>query len=125
MDSKEYDENPNDRIITIGGKVHFLYNVGPSDITHSLGKVWKTDNDIIHRENGPAVIWDDYQMYVFNGKLHRLDGPAHVRHELKEWWINGRWVHLKIHAWAEEMGIDLDNLTDHDKTIIAMVWGEY
>jgi len=49
-------------------------------------------NGQLHRENGPAVKYDDGTKYWYRyGNLHRLDGPAIERADGdKEWWINGK-----------------------------------
>jgi hypothetical protein len=34
-------------------------------------------NDLLHREDGPAVEWTDgYKAWLINGEHHREDGPA-------------------------------------------------
>lgn len=47
---------------------------------------------VLHRENGPAVIFPDESRAWFNeDRLHRTNGPAVVRSDgSKEWWVNGR-----------------------------------
>jgi len=49
-------------------------------------------NDKLHREDGPALEYNDGTKYWFlNGKLHRADGPAvEWGSGHKEWWIKGR-----------------------------------
>jgi len=48
-------------------------------------------NDVLHREDGPAVERiDGSKEWHINGKLHREDGPAiEYADETKEWYING------------------------------------
>ena len=37
-------------------------------------------NGVLHREDGPAIIWyDGDQWWYKDGKLHREDGPAVIR----------------------------------------------
>ena len=45
---------------------------------------------ILHRENGPAVEWDDGEKWwYFEDKKHRLDGPAVEYSDGRElWFIN-------------------------------------
>jgi hypothetical protein len=47
---------------------------------------------ILHREDGPAVIWEDGQKeWFYKGARHRLDGPAVIHSDrTEEWWVNGR-----------------------------------
>lgn len=77
-------------------------------------KVWSTEFDVLHREDGPAIEWPDgttfwyqhgnlhredgpaidhtsgYGEWWFNNILHRADGPAVVyKNGTKEWWFNG------------------------------------
>lgn len=49
-------------------------------------------NDLLHRENGPAVEWADGSTeWWLHGALHRDDGPAIERADgSKEWWEQGR-----------------------------------
>ena len=73
-----------------------------------------------------------------DGKIHRLDGPAfHSTYNSKsdimnvdgkivrKWHINGYDVTAEIYPWAKENGIDLYNLTDDDKLLIKLFWGNY
>jgi hypothetical protein len=75
---------------------------------------WRSAEKLLHRENGPAVEWDDgSEDWWFNGVPHREGGPAIIRangtkrwcfkgqyhrpdgpavewtNGYKEWWING------------------------------------
>jgi hypothetical protein len=45
---------------------------------------------IIHREDGPAIEWDDgNKSWALNGKLHREDGPAvEWSNGDKSWYLN-------------------------------------
>lgn len=43
----------------------------------------------LHRENGPAVIMENFKGYYYNGKLHNLNGPAYIQNEIKSYVING------------------------------------
>lgn len=51
---------------------------------------WFAVGKIIHREDGPAIIFSNGVKYWFNhGKIHRLDGPACTYNSgEKEFWIN-------------------------------------
>ena len=48
--------------------------------------------NILHREDGPAVEWNDGRKdWWLNGMCHREDGPATVWPDgAKNWWINGK-----------------------------------
>jgi hypothetical protein len=89
-------------------------------------------NGIRHRENFPAVEYfnGNYTWYC-HGKCHRLDGPAFYQVRLGDdsdanyWFINGHDVTKKIHAWATERNIDLNNLSELDKLIIHLEWSNY
>jgi len=64
----------------------------------SFSRFWLKQGKILHRENGPAMIYDhcdnnnsNHQWWI-NGERHRLDGPAVVsasQHILCEWWVEG------------------------------------
>ena len=50
------------------------------------------DNDYrLHREDGPAIIWDDgSQHWYYRGFKHREDGPAIVGlNGFEAWWYEG------------------------------------
>lgn len=65
----------------------------------------KNDLDLVHNSLGPAMICFDHdkagllvmtlQRWFFNGKLHRLDGPAEIYRDgmLKRYMIDGQEVH--------------------------------
>lgn len=73
---------------------------------------WETEEGGLHRMDGPAVIWNDD--FDLSNERHR-----------HQWWINNLPVTVFIEPWAEEMGIDLKNLTEDDKLLIQIKWGEY
>ena len=56
------------------------------------------EDDIIHREGGPAVIGTDrqsgFEAWIQNNQFHRLDGPAVIysSYENKEYWEYGKYV---------------------------------
>ena len=44
-----------------------------------------------HRDNGPAIIYNQYQAWWQHGQLHRTDGPARILEDgTIEYWINGK-----------------------------------
>ena len=89
-------------------------------------KRWYVDGKI-HREDGPAIILHTgTEIWCFDGEYHRLDGPAYIWvNSTPEWWFNGYYVDDMIKSWAEENDIDLDNLTEVDKALIKLVWGDF
>ncbi len=56
-------------------------------------------NEVLHREDGPAVEYPNGQSCWFlNGQYHREDGPAFIdiRKNKKEWWL-----HHENVSWKE------------------------
>lgn len=55
------------------------------------GDIWWYKNDLVHREDGPAIEWSSgRKSWFFNGKKHRKNGPAlEGVLDYKEWWVNG------------------------------------
>jgi hypothetical protein len=49
-------------------------------------------NNLLHRTDGPAVIWaDSYKAWYFEGKYHRTDGPAFIGADGSEaWYLNDK-----------------------------------
>jgi hypothetical protein len=49
-------------------------------------------NDVLHREDGPAVEWPNgTKKWYIDGLPHRADGPAVVHpNGTVEWWLNGK-----------------------------------
>jgi hypothetical protein len=80
----------------------------------------------LHREDGPAIMLSNgHKEWWFNGVLHRLDGPAITWDGGETWAINGCKVDIEINKWAKERDIDLNNLSDLEKSVIALEWGNY
>ena len=53
---------------------------------------WFNENDQLHREDGPAVEYEDGgKFWYLNGELHREGGPAiEYEHGSKQWYKNGK-----------------------------------
>lgn len=84
-----------------------------------------------HCDDGPAIVYDNgHEVYYNHGKFHRLDGPSlfyTAGDGTKEgsWFFNGIYVNEMLWKWADDLDIDLNNLTDADKLIIEMTWADY
>lgn len=102
--------------------------------------VFKNEDGEYHREDGPAIIFDPEvtvqlgnvtfrggEIWMIDGKQHRLDGPACIQLDpfFQQWWFNNRIASPHIEKWAEERNIDIDNLTEEDKLVIKVEWGNY
>ena len=90
----------------------------------SIGNKKWTLNGIFHREDGPAIEYNNgHKEWWVNSKCHRLDGPAiEFADGGSVWYFHGIHVSRVITKWAEENEIDLDNLTEVDKALIKIVW---
>lgn len=57
---------------------------------------WTNIKGARHREDGPAIegvsMQDNtpFNIWMQNDLLHRLDGPAVERHDVAEWWVEGK-----------------------------------
>ncbi len=80
-----------------------------------------------HNSNGPAVIYTDgTQFWYTNGFFHREDGPAVIYpNGFEEWYLNDHDITDEIHKWAKDRDIDLNNMSEMDKMIIKLEWGNY
>jgi hypothetical protein len=58
---------------------------------HLARMVWKNEDGLLHRLDGPAVVWDNgtTEWYV-HGVKHRDVYPADIRGATFEWWKHGR-----------------------------------
>lgn len=61
---------------------------------------WVTDKDVLHRKNGPALIYPNgTKHWYFFGKLHRDNGPAiESANGVRKWYVNGRLHRTDGHA---------------------------
>ena len=66
-------------------------------------------NGLLHREEGPAVIYSDgIKEWRKEGELHREEGPAIINWDgIKEYWLNGK--RLSKDEWWEQLS-DEQNL---------------
>lgn len=91
-------------------------------------KFWYVDGQL-HRENGnPSCVYNTGETeYFFNGKLHRYNGycSASLQNVYgSTYFIHGNEVDAKQYlSWVEEQGMDVNNLSDNDKTLIDIKWG--
>lgn len=88
-------------------KVPIVRHVGSVVIVYRMRKTYETlpwvDEEILHRVDGPAMIWRNGQEYWRqNNVLHRLDGPAVIYPDGTEcFWINGMSFLGDIEAFLE------------------------
>ena len=53
-------------------------------------KEWRLPGGDLHREDGPAVEWNNGRKeWWINGKRHRVGGPAYIMDRYKVWYIDG------------------------------------
>jgi hypothetical protein len=73
---------------------HFHREDGPAIVWDDGTKQW-FNNGVLHRLNGPAVTWHMGEEWIVNGKRNRTDGPAIDWDDgTKEWWVNDHYVHI-------------------------------
>lgn len=57
----------------------------------TLSESWYDENQKLHRVDGPALVDNDIKEWFFHGKRHRTDGPAIEWEDgSKEWWNHGK-----------------------------------
>ena len=95
---------------------------GPAVIYPSGTAEWWIKGKL-HRENGPAIEYaGGTGEWRFNGKKHRLDGPAVENRNYREWWINGiKLPNKKVEEWIKDNDIDLK--TQEGQLIFKLRWG--
>ena len=96
------------------------------DIDDEGTKRWYL-NGIPHREDGPAVEYrDGTKKWIVRGQFHNVNGPAIIYSTgVVKWYIKGKNITNEIIQWAEENSIDLNNITNEDKLLIKLIWGDY
>jgi hypothetical protein len=57
------------------------------------GICFKNKNKIYDRLNGPAHFNGNIQIWYQNGEYHRLDGPAVIGAQRREYWIEDVFFH--------------------------------
>ena len=64
-------------------------------------------NGEFHREDGPAIIWDDGTIqYYLNGKCHREDGPAAIQPDGSIfYYLNDKNITEKVNKWIKNNNI--------------------
>ena len=94
---------------------------GPAIIYPDGTQYWYL-NDKCHREDGPAVIYPDgIQAWYLNGERHREDGPAVIySNGTQYWYLNGKHITDNVIDWANERNIDLNNMSEVDKMVLKI-----
>jgi hypothetical protein len=70
----------------------------------SHGNKWYWKDNLLHREDGPAVEYPDgYKAYIQNGLYHREDGPAIIQENgIKNWYLIGKIINVKSQKEFEQ-----------------------
>lgn len=69
---------------------------------------------IFHKTDGPAITNSDgHQEWWLHGSLHRIDGPAVIKGNIAELWVEGKWIR-SIETFKK-----LSNMSDQD--LLAMI----
>ena len=66
-------------------------------------RAWRDENGRLHREDGPAVLWQSgAEEWYKHGKRHRLLGPALTRimGNRKEYWVDGKRLKQEPEDWT-------------------------
>src|ERR1700691_5670336 len=70
-------------------------------VEYSSGNIHYFLNREFHREDGPAIIWDDGTIfYCLYGKLHREDGPAIIyKNGALRYYLNDNNITKEVNEW--------------------------
>jgi len=75
-------------------------------------------NNILHREDGPAVEYDDgAKFWYLNNQLHRENGPAVEPVRNCSWWLHGK-------NYSFEEFIKITPISDEEKIFLKFKYGE-
>ena len=75
-------------------------------------------NDLLHREDGPAVEYSNGdKLWYVNDELHREDGPAaEYADGSNGWWLRGiQYTHIESYCKAAK-------ITGKEKTFFLLKW---
>jgi hypothetical protein len=82
------------------------------------GTVWRQFGTI-HREDGPAIITDNYEQWSHFGKCHRTDGPAVMYKDGDMgWYVKG----AQIFDYDEFQRVT--GRTDEEMLLLRLKWGK-
>ena len=99
-----------DILYLLDNKLHRIN--GPALIRKYEFYIWAKNGKPHRDDDMPAIESEDnsFQIYYKDGYIHRLEGPAWIENNKKEWWIDG--VHMKTEEyWLNETRrIKLDDL---------------
>ncbi len=89
------------------------YEDGTRETIHGVCTVMTNH---VHRENGPALIWDHgTNVWIQHGHHHRMDGPAVITHDGKQRWsIRGCEVTEKVNQWLKDNDVDTSKIFRFD-----------
>ena len=76
-------------------------------IKHSDGTQEWRENSLLHRLDGPAVIWPDgSRQWWLDDQLHRLDGPAVMDADgYQAWYIHGNHITQEVITWMQQRNV--------------------
>lgn len=85
-------------------------------------KRWFDSDGMMHRDDGPAVIWaSGVEEWYQHGNRHREDGPAFIdpqRTSAIAWYVRGLYI-LNYEAFQK-----ITNCNDQHITFLKLKWGE-
>jgi len=74
----------------------------PALVEYPNYKVWINSDNLLHREDGPALVYKNgTEHWYVNGVHHRDNGPASEYADgRREWWMNGeRMPEVSRQSW--------------------------
>lgn len=90
---------------------------GPAVITPDGEKHWIV-NGLNHRIGGPAIIDElGREEWYVNGDLHRIDGPASNVFGIDEWWVRGEKILNQAHFQQ------VTKLSDEEISLLILKYG--
>jgi hypothetical protein len=86
----------------------------------SAGTIYYTENDSLHRKDGPAIVWENgSQEWFINGVRHRTNGPAYTYTDRYQGWcIKGR------RYYTNKEFQEAADLSDEDMIAMILKYGD-
>lgn len=101
--------------------------IGPDNALCDGSSRWYDSNGLPNRDDGPAMIHPGVcEVWLRDGVLHRVDGPAFVRASGHlQWWVEGNNITQEVRQMIRDKELrPFKRWTDADRMIFRLRFGD-